>query len=164
MAGTEGGIRLYLTELVELTETALQSQSWLMKAQAAAAMTTIATKLDANLGPPHLGLLLTALTNGLAGRTWSGKVIIPMLFPIGFRHNDNIVCQTLYIITSEKFTVPGAANVSVNFFSLNMLGDIELNVDTTNNHPVLTSYFAKPSFKKNSRVGPDFLETLTMFL
>ena len=67
-------MRLYLTELVELTESTLQSQSWLMKAQAAAAMSTIATKLDASLGPPHLGLLLTALTNGLAGRTWAGKV------------------------------------------------------------------------------------------
>ena len=74
VSGTEGGVRLYLTELVELTESTLQSQSWLMKAQAAAAMSTIANKLDASLGPPHLGLLLTALTNGLAGRTWAGKV------------------------------------------------------------------------------------------
>ena len=69
---------MYLTELVELTASALQSQSWLMKAQAAAAMSTIATKLDASLGPPHLGLLLVALTDGLTGRTWAGKVSIPV--------------------------------------------------------------------------------------
>ena len=29
-----------------------------------------------------------------------------------------------------------------------MLGNIELNVDTTNYHAALTSYFANPSFKK----------------
>ena len=73
---------MYLTELVELTAAALQSQSWLMKAQAAASMSTIATKLDASLGPPHLGLLLIALTDGLTGRTWSGKVGIPVPFAL----------------------------------------------------------------------------------
>ena len=74
MAGTEAGIRLYLTELVEITQTALGSQSWHMKAQAAATMNKIAAKLGSNLGPPHLGLLLGALVSGLAGRTWTGKV------------------------------------------------------------------------------------------
>ena len=74
LTGTEGGVRLYLPELTELTQTALQSQSWSMKAQAAAAMNTMATKLGSNLGPPQLGLLLTALITGLAGRTWTGKV------------------------------------------------------------------------------------------
>ena len=54
-AGTESGVRLYLPELTELTQQALQSQSWNMKAQAAAAMNTMATKLGANLGPPQLG-------------------------------------------------------------------------------------------------------------
>jgi len=71
--GTETGVRLYLTELTELTQTALQSQSWASKATAAAAMNTIATKLQSNLGPPQLGLLLRALTEGLQGRTWTGK-------------------------------------------------------------------------------------------
>ena len=43
--------------------------------------------------------------------------------------------------------------MSVDFFHFlphNMSGNIELNVDTTNNHPALTSYFANPFFKKNS--------------
>ena len=41
------------------------------------------------------------------------------------------------------------ASVSVDFFLLlhNILGYTELNVDTTKNHPALTSYFAYPSFK-----------------
>ena len=29
------------------------------------------------------------------------------------------------------------------------LGNIELNIDTINNHPALMSYFANPSFKKD---------------
>ena len=51
------------------------------------------------------------------------------------------------------------------FFLHNIPGNIELNVDTTNNHPALTSYFANPSFEKHSafETPPDFLETLTMF-
>ena len=50
------------------------------------------------------------------------------------------------------------------FFLHNMLRNIELNVDTTNNHPALTSYFANPSFKKIVLLEiTDFLEMLTMF-
>lgn len=66
-----------MKEVVELTKTALASQSWARKAQGARAMKTVATKLgdSGNLTAPHLGLLLTALLNGLPGRTWAGKVI-----------------------------------------------------------------------------------------
>ncbi|XP_070562742.1 proteasome adapter and scaffold protein ECM29-like isoform X2 [Ptychodera flava] len=71
--GTEGGIRLYLSEIVDITERMLGSQSWHMKAQAASAMSTVATKLASTLKPPHLGSLLKALLKGLSGRTWDGK-------------------------------------------------------------------------------------------
>lgn len=71
--GTEGGIKLYLSEIVQLLQETLQSQSWATKAQAAAAMTTVAEKLGSNLGPPHLGNLMSALLVGLQGRTWAGK-------------------------------------------------------------------------------------------
>ncbi|XP_077980977.1 proteasome adapter and scaffold protein ECM29-like [Glandiceps talaboti] len=71
--GTESGIRLYLKEIVEITEHMLESQSWHMKAQAASAMSTVATKLGSTLKPPHLGILLKALLKGLSGRTWDGK-------------------------------------------------------------------------------------------
>lgn len=67
-------MRLYLTEIVDLTKEALASQSWRMKAQAALSMKAVAEKLGTNLGPPHLGMLLSALLEGLAGRTWAGKV------------------------------------------------------------------------------------------
>uniref|UniRef100_A0A8C8RIP8 Ecm29 proteasome adaptor and scaffold n=1 Tax=Pelusios castaneus TaxID=367368 RepID=A0A8C8RIP8_9SAUR len=70
--GTYGGIRLYMQELITITQKALQSQSWKMKAQGAAAMASIA-KQTGSLAPPHLGMVLTALLHGLSGRTWTGK-------------------------------------------------------------------------------------------
>uniref|UniRef100_A0A7M4FB64 Ecm29 proteasome adaptor and scaffold n=1 Tax=Crocodylus porosus TaxID=8502 RepID=A0A7M4FB64_CROPO len=70
--GTHGGIRLYMPELIAITQKALQSQSWKMKAQGAAAMASLA-KQTGSLAPPHLGMVLTALLQGLPGRTWTGK-------------------------------------------------------------------------------------------
>ncbi|NXS93447.1 ECM29 protein, partial [Jacana jacana] len=55
-----------------ITQKALQSQSWKMKAQGAAAMASIA-KQTSSLVPPHLGIVLSALLQGLPGRTWTGK-------------------------------------------------------------------------------------------
>ncbi|KAI7810407.1 proteasome adapter and scaffold protein ECM29 [Triplophysa rosa] len=71
--GSFGGIRLYMTELIAITQRALQSQSWKMKAQGAAAMATIAKQQTGSLVAPHLGMVLSALLQGLAGRTWDGK-------------------------------------------------------------------------------------------
>ncbi|XP_021353886.1 proteasome-associated protein ECM29 homolog [Mizuhopecten yessoensis] len=71
--GTEAGIRLYIQEIVELLRESIESQSWITKAQAALSMATVASKLEAQLGPPHLGNLLSALLIGLQGKTWTGK-------------------------------------------------------------------------------------------
>uniref|UniRef100_A0A8C5D594 Ecm29 proteasome adaptor and scaffold n=1 Tax=Gouania willdenowi TaxID=441366 RepID=A0A8C5D594_GOUWI len=71
--GSFGGIRLYMTELIAITQKALQSQSWKIKAQGAAAMATVAKEQTGSLVAPHLGLVLTALMQGLSGRTWAGK-------------------------------------------------------------------------------------------
>ncbi|XP_071476195.1 proteasome adapter and scaffold protein ECM29-like [Diadema antillarum] len=71
--GTEGGIRLYLTEIVTITKECLRLQSWPRKAQAARAMSTVATKLGSRIQPSQLSLLLGALLDGLQGRTWNGK-------------------------------------------------------------------------------------------
>ncbi|KAE8632216.1 hypothetical protein XENTR_v10001477 [Xenopus tropicalis] len=68
-----GGIRLYMKELIDITQKALQSPSWKMKAQGAAAMTSIAKQQTGSLVPPHLGMVLSALLQGLPGRTWAGK-------------------------------------------------------------------------------------------
>lgn len=71
--GSFGGIRLYMTELIAITQKALQSQSWKMKAQGAAAMATVAKEQTGSLVAPHLGLVLSALIQALTGRTWAGK-------------------------------------------------------------------------------------------
>ena len=63
-----------MTELIAITQKALQSQSWKMKAQGAAAMASIAKEQTGSLVAPHLGMVLSALLQGLAGRTWAGKV------------------------------------------------------------------------------------------
>ena len=59
-----------------LLHTSIDSQSWATKAQAAAAMSTVAEKLKDKLGPPHLGQLLSTLMSGLQGRIWTGKVCL----------------------------------------------------------------------------------------
>jgi len=114
--GTESGVRLYLTELVSLSQVALQSQAWSMKAQAAATMADIGDKLKSNLGAPHLGLLLTTLLEGLTGRTWTGKAstirfiatfylkyLLCFLIEIfGFYFNPS---EILYIIQVHLFTL-----------------------------------------------------------
>uniref|UniRef100_A0A8K9WUR8 Ecm29 proteasome adaptor and scaffold n=1 Tax=Oncorhynchus mykiss TaxID=8022 RepID=A0A8K9WUR8_ONCMY len=74
--GSFGGIRLYMTELIDITQKALQSQSWKMKAQGAAAMASIAKQQTGSLVAPHLGMVLSALLQGLVGRTWTGKVCV----------------------------------------------------------------------------------------
>ncbi|KAG2466369.1 ECM29 protein, partial [Polypterus senegalus] len=71
--GTFGGIRLYMKELIAISQKALQSQSWKMKAQGAATMASIAKQQTGSLVAPHLGMVLGALLEGLAGRTWAGK-------------------------------------------------------------------------------------------
>lgn len=67
-----------MEELIAITQKALQSQSWKMKAQGASAMATLA-KQSGSLVPPHLGMVLRALLQGLSGRTWTGKVKLPLL-------------------------------------------------------------------------------------
>ncbi|XP_060720500.1 proteasome adapter and scaffold protein ECM29 [Tachysurus vachellii] len=71
--GSFGGIRLYMPELIAITQRALQSQSWKMKSQGGAAMATIAKQQTGSLVAPHLGMVLSALLQALAGRTWAGK-------------------------------------------------------------------------------------------
>ena len=74
--GTESGIRLYLKEIVSLLSTALESQQWKMKSQAARAMGTIGSKMKSSIPAKEQGVLLIQLVEALAGRTWSGKEAI----------------------------------------------------------------------------------------
>ncbi|XP_053321854.1 proteasome adapter and scaffold protein ECM29 [Spea bombifrons] len=96
-----GGIRLYMTELISITQKALQSPSWKMKAQGAAAMASIAKQQTGSLVPPHLGLVINALLQGLPGRTWAGKE--ELLKAIG----------TVVSACSEKLQAPSPDQPSV---------------------------------------------------
>lgn len=95
--GSFGGIRLYMTELITITQKALQSQSWKMKAQGAAAMATVAKEQTGSLVAPHLGMVLTALMQGLSGRTWAGKVKAEQHKQ---REKNSLLLYTLFISVS----------------------------------------------------------------
>jgi len=71
--GSEGGIRLYQSEIMDLLPQALGSNQWAVKAQAARAIGTIATKLGGTIQPAIQKKLLELLLSGLEGRTWAGK-------------------------------------------------------------------------------------------
>lgn len=101
-----------MTELIAITQRALQSQSWKMKAQGGAAMATIAKQQTGSLVAPHLGLVLSALLQALAGRTWAGKVstyttciqylviqIIGTLLPFHYLH---IVFNSEFFICASR--------------------------------------------------------------
>ncbi|XP_037554197.1 proteasome adapter and scaffold protein ECM29 [Nematolebias whitei] len=105
--GSFGGIRLYMTELIAITQKALQSQSWKMKAQGAAAMATVAKEQTGSLVAPHLGLVLTALMQGLSGRTWAGKE--ELLKAIGSVVSK--CCAELQKPCSGQPTIPEVAEV-----------------------------------------------------
>ena len=71
--GTEGGLRLYLVDIVPLCRAALAGQSWPVKAQAAATLGAAAARLSAGLPTDQLQAVLDALLAALPGRTWDGK-------------------------------------------------------------------------------------------
>ena len=52
---------------------ALTSQQWPVKAQAARAIGTVATKLETNIQAETQARLVSLLLAGLEGRTWAGK-------------------------------------------------------------------------------------------
>jgi len=74
--GSEGGIRLYLNEIMDLLPKALESGQWAVKAQAARSMGTVATKLGGTINPQVQREIARMLVGSLAGRTWSGKECI----------------------------------------------------------------------------------------
>ena len=65
-----------MKEIVALLTTALESQQWKMKAQAAKAMGAVGAKLKSQMPEKEQGILLIQLIEALAGRTWTGKEAI----------------------------------------------------------------------------------------
>ena len=61
VSGTEAGIRLYSDEIVSITCSALTSQSWTTKAQAAVTISAIALKLGKIVNLKELFFLVKAM-------------------------------------------------------------------------------------------------------
>lgn len=61
VSGTEAGIRLYSDEIVSITCSALTSQSWTTKAQAAVTISAIALKLGKIVNLKELLFLVKAM-------------------------------------------------------------------------------------------------------
>ena len=61
VSGTEAGIRLYSDEIVSITCSALMSQSWTTKAQAAVTISAIALKLGKIVNLKGLLFLVKAM-------------------------------------------------------------------------------------------------------
>lgn len=71
--GEESTVRLYLPQLIAVSNTALQSQFWPIKSQGASALATVTEKMGSYLPHDQLAIILTTLLAGLQGRTWDGK-------------------------------------------------------------------------------------------
>ncbi|XP_015114658.1 proteasome adapter and scaffold protein ECM29 [Diachasma alloeum] len=71
--GTESAIKQNLTLITSKLNSALESASWTTKAQAANAVSTVATKVGSSMDENSRNGLLKILVNGLQGRTWNGK-------------------------------------------------------------------------------------------
>ena len=69
----DAGIRMNLDSIIPTLEKSLNDSSWLMKAQSANAMSTIATRLGTNLGATEREQLITSLLATVSGRTFQGK-------------------------------------------------------------------------------------------
>merc|ERR1719245_853486 len=74
--GSEGGVRLFQTEIMELLPVGLSSSQWTVKAQSAKALGTVATKLGSFIDPKTQLMILELLFTALEGRTWTGKEAI----------------------------------------------------------------------------------------
>ncbi|MEQ2167609.1 hypothetical protein GOODEAATRI_005777, partial [Goodea atripinnis] len=61
----------------ESHDATLWSEVW--QENVPAAMATVAKEQTGSLVAPHLGLVLTALMQGLSGRTWAGKVSVALI-------------------------------------------------------------------------------------
>ena len=74
--GSEGGVRLFQTEIMELLPVGLSSSQWTVKAQSAKALGTVATKLGSSIDHKTQLMILELLFTALEGRTWTGKEAI----------------------------------------------------------------------------------------
>ncbi|KAG7254653.1 hypothetical protein CRUP_037122 [Coryphaenoides rupestris] len=109
--GSFGGIRLYMTELIAITQKALQSQSWKIKAQGAAAMATVAREQTGSLVAPHLGLVCARMCESTGtGAQRTVAVMLPTLLEKGIVSNV-VEVRSLSIQTLVKISKTAGARL-----------------------------------------------------
>lgn len=69
----DAGIRMNLESISPMLEKSLEQPSWSVKAQAANAMNTIATRLGKNLDHAERNRMINSLLQSISGRTFQGK-------------------------------------------------------------------------------------------
>lgn len=69
----DGGIRMNLQSIIPMLAKTLEDQSWLIKAQSANSIATIASRLGTNLGHVERERLISCLLANVTGRTFQGK-------------------------------------------------------------------------------------------
>lgn len=69
----DAGIRMNLESIIPMLEKSLEDSSWSIKAQAANAINTIATRLGKNLDHAERNRMINALLQTVSGRTFQGK-------------------------------------------------------------------------------------------
>lgn len=69
----DAGIRLNLDAIIPLLEKSIDNPSWLLKAQAASSVSTIATRLGSNLDDANRIKLTNMILKNISGRTFKGK-------------------------------------------------------------------------------------------
>lgn len=69
----DAGIRMNLDTIIPTLIQSLENPSWLLKAQSANAINTIATRLDVSLPDVEREKLIAALLSNVSGRTFQGK-------------------------------------------------------------------------------------------
>jgi len=158
--GSEGGIRLFLTEIMELLPNALSSNQWPVKAQAAKAIGTVAKKLGATIQSETQIKLLELLLTGLEGRTWTGKENLlraiadiaksaPELLRNNLKdNNDKLINALLKECRKEK--------VEYKIIALESTGTVlqELEIDRFNEiYQIVGDYLPKPEAEENGENG-----------
>ncbi|XP_019760174.1 proteasome adapter and scaffold protein ECM29 [Dendroctonus ponderosae] len=126
--GTESGIRHNIEPICEMLKTALESASWTVKAQAANAVTTVASKLGSTLKLQHSNALLTILLAGLTGKTWKGKdKLLKALCSICTHCKDSLKAQKptkIATITQAICRESRKQEVAYKIAALECLGDV----------------------------------------
>ncbi|XP_026680942.1 proteasome adapter and scaffold protein ECM29, partial [Diaphorina citri] len=88
--GTEIMLNRHIESVCSLLAQTLQSPSWNMKAQAARAICTVASKVGNNMEDNHFMSLVNILVSGLTGRTWEGKEYLLDALAILCKNSKNL--------------------------------------------------------------------------